>query len=242
MESRKCGILCRLINRNGRSPDQHCVLAYIATLSGIHRCLKKKDPYCLAYYLYLFSHMNSTIAGRLFFGGVSITGLYLGSWQVERYYWKKEKIGKEKDAFSTDANKIQFSFDKLDSKAARQKRVVEELEEKHIGRKVLLQGKFIPGHDVLLGLRSIPLSNGRKKAEGMSVNPQGYFVISPFRLENNQNADGCPDSNLNPIVYINRGWIPLNMKQQGYSIPDPNTTKELECVVAAKEKVWLVCL
>lgn len=93
-------------------------------------------------------------------------------------------------------------------------------------KRVSIRGTYIKGHDVLLGLRSAPLSNGRQAAQGMVVNPQGYFVYSPFQMS----ADGKEAAG--PIVYVNRGWV--GHRQEKWGVQEGPV--ELECVVVGGEK------
>jgi surfeit locus 1 family protein len=67
------------------------------------------------------------------------------------------------------------------------------------GRAVLIEGTFRHDKEVLLGLRSVPPNLVGAKAEGMAVNPLGYFIITPFVLK-----DGS-------TIFVNRGWVSMKM-------------------------------
>jgi len=88
------------------------------------------------------------------------------------------------------------------------------------GRRITLYGKFDHDHEVKLGPRSAPASVG-SNAQGMAINPQGYYVITPFRLESGA------------TVFINRGWVPTYL---GSSWMRPSGRTEVVAVVSEFEK------
>lgn len=176
--------------------------------------------------------MSSLAAGKVFFYTVSVFTTGLGIWQVQRFNWKTQRI-EESIARSADpaVPVISSNGENFD-----QKSIAKSCE--HLQRKrVSISGKYIEGHDVLLGPRSAPLTNGRQAAQGMSVNPQGYFVYSPFQLAKVTSTDKDSGKNpttaiAGPIVYVNRGWVALRQEKWGIQ----KHPVRLECVVVEGEK------
>ena len=60
-----------------------------------------------------------------------------------------------------------------------------------------MRGKFDHTKEVLLGPRTAPSSATGGPAQGMATNPQGFYVITPFLRDIDNN-----------IIYVNRGWVP----------------------------------
>eukprot|EP00601_Ochromonadales_sp_CCMP2298_P026277 CAMPEP_0173274370 /NCGR_PEP_ID=MMETSP1143-20121109/2404_1 /TAXON_ID=483371 /ORGANISM="non described non described, Strain CCMP2298" /LENGTH=99 /DNA_ID=CAMNT_0014211177 /DNA_START=255 /DNA_END=550 /DNA_ORIENTATION=- len=65
-------------------------------------------------------------------------------------------------------------------------------------------------------------------AQGLSTNPQGYFLITPLVRDDNT------------VVYVNRGWVPKPTQKQtqaqGGQWSRPTGRVSLEAVVAEPEK------
>lgn len=108
--------------------------------------------------------------GIIFFSGISCGTFVLGIWQWQRYQWKTELIesgNKKLSMVPTVIPKEKFS----------QTRLSEVISEK-IGQIVNIgEGSYDHSKEILLGPRSAPNSS----AQGMSSNPQGYYVLTPFR-------------------------------------------------------------
>jgi len=172
----------------------------------------------------------SALAGKVFFYAVSAAGTGLGIWQVQRYHWKSQRIDEGVSRARDPAVPIPCSS----GETCNQKEIFDRC--KALMRKrVALSGRYIEGHDVLLGLRSAPLSNGRQAAQGMAVNPQGYFVFSPFQLTLDGSGDaskGSKEAVAGPIIYVNRGWVGHRQEKWGIR----KSPLRIECVVTEAEK------
>lgn len=170
----------------------------------------------------------SNIAGKLLFASISAIGCGLGSWQVQRYYWKVKTIDDSAQSFANESYDLS-SLSKLNELEGNMSQ--EDVYNVFVplkNKKVSLSGHFIEGQDILLGLRSAPLTGNRQAAQGMGVNPQGYYVITPFKLQQVNNGD-----DIDPIIYINRGWI--SMKQQTWFTEKDNIN--ITCIITEGEKV-----
>lgn len=80
-------------------------------------------------------------------------------------------------------------------------------------RRLLLEGTFVHENEIYIGPRSLGASSSssssgpNKGHGGLSTNPQGYYVMTPFVLKDNE------------TVLINRGWIPRQCLQQDHNNP-----------------------
>mmetsp|Transcript_8312 Transcript_8312/g.13959 ORF Transcript_8312/g.13959 Transcript_8312/m.13959 type:complete len:273 (+) Transcript_8312:2-820(+) len=72
---------------------------------------------------------------------------------------------------------------------------VSEVTKDLIGQRVVVRGKFDYSQEILLGLRSAPMGLTGGPAQGLTSNPQGYFLITPLVITNGAR------------IYINRGWV-----------------------------------
>ena len=170
----------------------------------------------------------SSKLGQLFFLTISAAGGGLGVWQVQRYYWKVGTIDEAKSNFENSTVHLIQNSDN-------QQKLHEQFQQL-IGNKARLSGKYIKDHDVFLGLRSAPLSKNRTAAQGLAVNPQGYYVYTPFQLSSSVTATGnSSSSSSSPIVFVNRGWIPM----RGKEVYTPSGNVTIEGIVAKGEKVCL---
>ena len=163
---------------------------------------------------------RSKLLGQLFFLSISVTGGGLGAWQVKRYYWKVSSIEDAKSQFENanivDINDIESQSNLYDK--------TREL----LGSKARLTGKYIKDHDVFLGLRSAPLSKNRNAAQGLAVNPQGYYVYTPFEVSSSSSSTTSKS-----IIFVNRGWVPMKFKQ----VYTPDEILAIEGIVVKGEKV-----
>jgi cytochrome oxidase assembly protein ShyY1 len=115
-------------------------------------------------------------AGMLLFGGISLGTCGLGVWQLSRYYEKIASRDENVDAASQEmlAFPDYMGDDEITLWAKNNK-----------SRKLQLVGTYEHSNEIRLGLRSLPSG----QAQGLASNPQGFYIITPFRL-------------LNGLVYI----------------------------------------
>lgn len=140
--------------------------------------------------------------GKAFFGGLCASTFGLGCWQVQRLYDKIEKIDDRQ-------NQLQLSPTQ------------DWRNEEHPYRRRLVTGSFRHDKEVLIGPRGAPpgvslprqglsaKKSGSGQSSGMAPGPQGFFVLTPMELQDNNNK----------TVWINRGWVPKTMvpdEKRGY--------------------------
>lgn len=101
----------------------------------------------------------------------------LGVWQTKRYYWKVDRVAERRARVEVAPVALPVG----EEAAGMQ----EELEY----RRVVCEGVFEEGRDVLLGPRATPAHTG-------GLNQSGFFVFSPLRLDSGEE------------VVVNRGWVP----------------------------------
>ncbi|TDH64930.1 hypothetical protein CCR75_005912 [Bremia lactucae] len=122
-------------------------------------------------------------AGIAFFGAVAVTAAYLGTWQIERYYWKVDLINQRTKELSQSVADLPE-----DSTASNKKDDIEF-------RQLRLKGNFKPGSTFYLYPRSAPADPSDSVARVRS----GGYVYSLLQRES-----GTP-------VIVNRGWLPRNL-------------------------------
>ena len=121
----------------------------------------------------------------LFGGLVAGTGC-LGMWQAQRYYWKVEQVEERAQSLRKEATPLTDPPEPF--------------------RPYTLRGTFLHDNELLVGPRSAPksihgpaqgqpsthpLNRSRLSSSthpptrlpGMSTNPQGYYVLTPFRCQ-----------------------------------------------------------
>ncbi|KAG7401577.1 Sodium/hydrogen exchanger 3 [Phytophthora boehmeriae] len=125
----------------------------------------------------------SRYAGMAFFGAVTATTAYLGTWQTQRYFWKVDVINdrtKELSAAVGDLPEDATASDPIDDIEYRQLRV---------------SGKFKPGSTFYLYPRSAPA----EASDSVAMVKSGGYIYSLLERE-----DGTP-------VIVNRGWLPRKL-------------------------------
>ncbi len=154
---------------------------------------------------------NKRNIGVLLFSSVCALAGGLGVWQLQRYNWKVQLI-------QDTQQKLQGAPIEL-GKFKSQNELYEYVT-KSIGNRIIIEGVYDYEKEILLGPRSAPtdlLTNG--SAQGLAVNPQGYYIITPFNR-----SDGT-------TVFINRGWV--SMKSQTWRKPSGNV--KIQAVVSSCE-------
>mmetsp|Transcript_20144 Transcript_20144/g.28873 ORF Transcript_20144/g.28873 Transcript_20144/m.28873 type:complete len:278 (+) Transcript_20144:76-909(+) len=146
--------------------------------------------------------------GIVVFSSICIGTFSLGVWQIQRYHWKTNKIDSMKDSLScepVDALTLNNDFSKLN------------------GRRIKIKGYFDHSKELKLGLRSAPVSLAGS-AQGLAMNAQGYYIITPFIRE-----DGTK-------VFVNRGWVPKRVDTDNSFVYRPTQIMSIVCTVSNEEK------
>lgn len=108
--------------------------------------------------------------GIVVFSGISCGTFVLGVWQWQRYQWKSELVE------SGNKNLLMLPTIISEEKIT-QSHLSDIIREKNGQLINIGEGTFDHTKELLLGPRSAPNSS----AQGMSSNPQGYYVLTPFR-------------------------------------------------------------
>jgi surfeit locus 1 family protein len=180
---------------------------------------------------------NLSNSGKFFFGSLCVGTFGLGCWQLDRLYEKLDKIDDREqqlqmtpilynntnnnsynnysnnDIITSDDNVGNNNNNKTNSNPYRRR---------------LLRGVFRHDKEVLIGPRGapagvqMPLSGlSAKKAEnkksntstagGMQPGPQGYHILTPMELVDNDDNSTDDNNKKDNIVWINRGWVPKSI-------------------------------
>lgn len=130
-----------------------------------------------------------SIAGRMFFGSLCAGTFALGCWQVQRLVEKQTLVQKRQDELTMEPTTNVATTD---------------------FRRVSLSGVYQYDGEFLVGPRGPPPGALPDKpgssASGMSSAPQGYFVVTPLVLSNEQHGETKVKT-----VLVNRGWVPRRM-------------------------------
>jgi len=163
--------------------------------------------------------------GKLFFGGLTVGTFGLGCWQSRRYFDKVSKMDERRLELYEEPIR---GYDPSAPKSF---------------RKRLLRGRFRHQQEILIGPRGPPPgalastgpSSGRSEG-GMGSGPQGYFVISPFELCNDDDDD---DTNTGlgttKTLLLNRGWIPRHYPEKQIPYDHPEGIVDILAVVGKGE-------
>ena len=152
--------------------------------------------------------------GIAVFGAICLTTCGLGVWQLQRYTWKVEMLEQTKKAFELDSEAVP-------QRAFGQAELFTYLQQKY-GQRIAIKGVFDHANEVKIGPRAAPPGLITDAAQGMATNPQGYFIITPFKL-----SHGC-------TVFVNRGWVKMGAQD---TIDRPKGTITLgNIIVSSTEK------
>jgi len=160
---------------------------------------------------------KSDILGISVFSAICLSTFGLGVWQVKRYYWKIDLIESIKQASHEEPGVLKSSTVQASSSGR-----LDGLD----GKVMTITGHFDHGSELTLGPRSAPVSLLGYAAQGMATNPQGYYIITPFIIEDGE--DQCKDT----VIFVNRGWVPKS--EVNYDRPSGSTT--ISCVIGNEEK------
>lgn len=149
---------------------------------------------------------------------VPVVTFCLGTWQVKRLYWKRDLIDKVNEELSSPPKEISSpSVDRLLN--------ADEF------TKLLIRGVFVPDRTMLLGPRSSgPSTISESEGSGLFSTGanNGYYILTPFRID---------DSDI--TVLVNRGWVPLGVRDEFYRTPQSYTPEhviEIEAIVRKGER------
>ena len=109
------------------------------------------------------------IAGIFVFSSISLFTFGLGIWQWQRYEGKIELLRNGQQSLAMPPIAL--------SNTSYSRNEISQLIKDNKGHLVMLEGIYDHDNEIFLGPRSLPNSS----AQGMSTNPQGYFIITPFR-------------------------------------------------------------
>ena len=130
-------------------------------------------------------------AGIVVFSSICLGAAGLGVWQMQRYSWKINVIDEISRRLNEPPESIPAKLTQYE---------LAEYVEQIRGRVLKITGTFDHTNEILMGPRSAPAGLIGTAAQGLAINPQGYYVITPL-IRN----DGT-------IVFINRGWVAINEK------------------------------
>lgn len=161
-----------------------------------------------------FGNSSTDTLGILIFGSLCVGTFYLGCWQTSRYFQKIDGMEERK-------NQLQL----LPMRKFCSKTFIETPY-----RRYCVRGEFLYDKEVFVGPRPLPdgvLPPNPKSGTGgggLASNPQGYFVVTPFRIlshhdDNDRTSAPLPneqhkkeelESEVAPpeLIMVNRGWIP----------------------------------
>ena len=138
--------------------------------------------------------------GKVFFGSLCCGTFVLGVWQTQRYFEKETLMA---------AREEQLQMPPLTSLAQAISNQQHHCQQ-HF-RKWHMTGTFHHQGQVLVGPRGLPPGALPKKTKqvgimgdsGTTTGPQGYFVVTPFEI-----TEEDATSKSTRTVLVNRGWIP----------------------------------
>ena len=116
--------------------------------------------------------------GMVVFGAICLSTFGLGVWQLQRYKWKVSLLEQTKKAFELDSEAVP-------KRDLGQVELFSYLQGKY-GQRITMKGEFDHANEVKIGPRAAPPGLITDAAQGMATNPQGYFIITPFKL-----SHGC---------------------------------------------------
>ena len=151
-------------------------------------------------------------AAGVILAGITAATAYLCSWQVQRYYWKLEKIEERRVILQRDPRPLQEIVTDLPA----------GIRADDVFTRVSCDGVFDHSRQVLLGPRSPPagMSIGGTTPTG-APNTSGWDVITPLEL-----TDGSR-------VLVNRGWV---ARDNMAAILQPKGTQCVEGILKEGDK------
>ena len=105
---------------------------------------------------------------------------------MQRYNWKIHVIDEIKRRMSEPAETVPIKLAQFE---------LAEYIDQIRGRVLKVTGTFDHKAETLIGPRSAPAGLVGTAAQGLAINPQGYYVVTPL-----VRSDGT-------VVFVNRGWV-----------------------------------
>ncbi|KAJ3077101.1 Surfeit locus protein 1 [Podochytrium sp. JEL0797] len=145
--------------------------------------------------------------------------------QVQRLQWKLALIEDVKQKLEAPA--VPFK-DFLNGTMAAQADASDDLQ----FRKIKVKGRFVEGVDLYVGPRTRGAAGESDESRGMSSNPVGFFVYSPFDVD-----QGELEGSQKVRVLVNRGWISkeARLTEEGQSERKVSGPVEIEAVLRTGE-------
>jgi surfeit locus 1 family protein len=162
--------------------------------------------------------------GMTVFGSICAAAFGLGTWQIQRYGWKVDLMEKMKGNTKAEPTAIPLEYPAdlsplipSDFPSDLNQYYLQQFVSEADGRRMTVTGTYDYDNEFLLGPRSAPGILGEQAAQGMSQNPQGYWVITPLHRE-----DGT-------ITLVKRGWVmcdkgTVKLEKQAYEKPKGKVT------------------
>ncbi|CAB9522635.1 SURF1-like protein [Seminavis robusta] len=172
--------------------------------------------------------------GKVLFGSLCAGTFVLGVWQTQRFF--------EKQVLTT-AREEQMQQAPLTSLTAAM-----HLRQETPFRRWQVTGQFVHKGEVLVGPRGLPPGALPKKTtpsrgvmgdSSAGTGPQGYFVVTPFEI-----TEEDATSKSTRTVLVNRGWIPKEFIDQTTNTKGLWSRPEGSCMISAipiqfEEPKWL---
>lgn len=141
-------------------------------------------------------------AGQAVFGSLCLGTGGLGVWQTQRYFEKQDLVEQRNQQLAARPQ----PWNTATARELQQKKQ----NERSFQRFIIQNGRWNHDREVLVGPRGPPMGalpdRPGSSAAGLSSAPQGYYVLTPLEIEDNTN-----DRGIEPIVWVNRGWVPRTM-------------------------------
>lgn len=167
------------------------------------------------------SQQGLNLAGQIFFGSLCAGTFGLGCWQVQRYLEKVELMTHRENDLAREPLQV-HSFDRdLLRFNNNNNKSDDAIFQKDDYRLLKLQGRFDHSREFLVGPRRAPagafMDQPGSSGAGLSAAPQGYYVVTPFVLTDDDPKKGKHDSQqtaetiLSRTILVNRGWVPRQL-------------------------------
>ena len=176
--------------------------------------------------------------GTLFFGGLCASTLGLGVWQSRRYFEKVDQMAVREEEPAADPVPLSRFTANGAGETHPESQQTSAQKQSRSFRRLATAGIYDHTREVLVGPRGPPPgalassgpTSGRGAGAGMSSSPQGYYVVTPLRIQvggsdsgengaggrwgwwkkksgDSGNGSGSAEA---ATVLVNRGWVPMS--------------------------------